>query len=169
LCFSCADREAEVEVEVVQGLDCRETVEVDGSLCCRGIYRVSGLGMGAGVIYATLGGTHHTQDDIAIAGAPPNMQIIAPCDPAECTEANAYCAIQKDGPVYLRLGKAGEPASPAKQAIRSASCATSSAVATCTSCPTASSCQRRCSLPPGLRQRDNRSRCILPYAKAARC
>ncbi|HEX5864706.1 MAG TPA: transketolase C-terminal domain-containing protein [Casimicrobiaceae bacterium] len=70
---------------------------------------VTVVGMGAGVIYSTLGGTHHTQEDIAIAGALPNMQIIAPCDPAECTEATAYCATQRNGPVYLRLGKAGEP------------------------------------------------------------
>jgi transketolase len=37
------------------------------------------------------------------------MQIIAPCDPAECTEATKHCAQQRKGPVYLRLGKAGEP------------------------------------------------------------
>jgi transketolase len=65
--------------------------------------------MGAGVIYSTLGGTHHTQEDIAIAGAIPNMQIVVPCDPAECTEATRWCARQKNGPVYLRIGKAGEP------------------------------------------------------------
>ena len=70
---------------------------------------VTVVGMGAGVIYSTLGGTHHTQEDIAVAGAIPNMQIIAPCDPAECAEATAYCAEQKLGPIYLRLGKAGEP------------------------------------------------------------
>ncbi len=70
---------------------------------------VTVVGMGAGVIYSTLGGTHHTQEDIAIAGALPNMQIIAPCDPAECTEATNYCATQKKGPIYLRIGKAGEP------------------------------------------------------------
>jgi transketolase len=70
---------------------------------------VTVVGMGAGVIYSTLGGTHHTQEDIAIAGALPNMQIIAPCDPAECTEATNYCAKQKKGPIYLRIGKAGEP------------------------------------------------------------
>jgi transketolase len=70
---------------------------------------VTVVGMGAGVIYSTLGGTHHTQEDIAIAGALPNMQIVAPCDPAECTEATKWCAQQKNGPVYLRLGKAGEP------------------------------------------------------------
>jgi len=70
---------------------------------------VTVVGMGAGVIYSTLGGTHHTQEDIAVAGAVPNMQIIAPCDPAECTEATRWCARQKNGPVYLRIGKAGEP------------------------------------------------------------
>ncbi|MGE5537997.1 MAG: transketolase family protein [Gemmatimonas sp.] len=70
---------------------------------------VTVVGMGAGVIYSTLGGTHHTMEDIAIAGAIPNMQIVAPCDPAECTEATRWCARQKNGPVYLRLGKAGEP------------------------------------------------------------
>ena len=70
---------------------------------------VTVVGMGAGVIYSTLGGTHHTQEDIAIAGALPNMQIIAPCDPAECSEATTHCATQKKGPIYLRIGKAGEP------------------------------------------------------------
>jgi len=70
---------------------------------------VTVVGMGAGVIYSTLGGTHHTQEDMAIAGAIPNMQIIAPCDPLECTDATRWCARQKNGPVYLRIGKAGEP------------------------------------------------------------
>jgi transketolase len=70
---------------------------------------VTVVGMGAGVIYSTLGGTHHTQEDIAIAGAIPNMQIISPCDPLETIDATRYCATQRNGPVYLRLGKAGEP------------------------------------------------------------
>lgn len=70
---------------------------------------VTVVGMGAGVIYSTLGGTHHTQEDIAIAGAIPNMQILAPCDPLECIEATKHCATQKTGPIYLRIGKAGEP------------------------------------------------------------
>ena len=37
------------------------------------------------------------------------MQIIAPCDPAECTEATLHCATPRKGPIYLRIGKAGEP------------------------------------------------------------
>jgi len=70
---------------------------------------VTVVGMGAGVVYSTLGGTHHSQEDIAVAGAIPNMQIVAPCDPLECMEATRWCARQKNGPVYLRIGKAGEP------------------------------------------------------------
>ncbi|MBR0723982.1 transketolase [Bradyrhizobium manausense] len=70
---------------------------------------VTVVGMGAGVIYSTLGGTHHTQEDIAVASALPNMQVLAPCDPLECVEATRWCARQKNGPVYLRIGKAGEP------------------------------------------------------------
>ena len=70
---------------------------------------VTVVGMGAGVIYSTLGGTHHTQEDIAIVSALPNMQVLAPCDPLECIEATRWCARQKNGPVYLRIGKAGEP------------------------------------------------------------
>ncbi len=70
---------------------------------------VTVVGMGAGVIYSTLGGTHHTQEDIAIAGAIPNMQILAPCDPLECIDATRHCATQRKGPIYLRIGKAGEP------------------------------------------------------------
>jgi transketolase len=70
---------------------------------------VTVVGMGAGVIYSGLGGTHQAQEDIAIAGAIPNMQILAPCDPLECAEATRYCATQTKGPVYLRIGKAGEP------------------------------------------------------------
>jgi transketolase len=70
---------------------------------------VTVVGMGAGVIYSTLGGTHHTQEDIAIAGAIPNMQILAPCDPLECIDATRHCATQTKGPIYLRIGKAGEP------------------------------------------------------------
>lgn len=70
---------------------------------------VTVVGMGSGIVYSTLGGTHHTMEDVAIASALPNMQVIAPCDPLETIEATRYCATQKKGPVYLKLGKAGEP------------------------------------------------------------
>lgn len=66
------------------------------------------VGIGAGVAYSTLGGTHHAMEDIAVMSALPNMSIIAPCDPLEVEAATWSCAAH-DGPVYLRLGKAGEP------------------------------------------------------------
>ena len=75
---------------------------------------VTVVGIGGGVIYSTLGGTHHSQEDIAIMGAIPNMPIIAPCDPAEAPRPTGHCATQKKGPIYLRLGKAGEPNLTAK-------------------------------------------------------
>lgn len=82
-----------------------EMVRVD---CCYQNLPVRLVGIGGGVTYSTLGGTHHTQEDIAVMSALPNMSIIAPCDPAECTAATRAC-IDLPGPVYLRLGKAGEP------------------------------------------------------------
>ncbi len=70
---------------------------------------VTVIGMGAGVIYSTLGGTHHTMEDVAVAAAIPNMTVLAPCDPAEMRLATTWCATESTGPVYMRLGKAGEP------------------------------------------------------------
>src|SRR5262245_47868198 len=77
---------------------------------------VTVIGMGAGVIYSTLGGTHHTMEDIAVASAVPNMTVLAPCDPDEMRQATPGCATSSTGPVYMRLGKAGEPALTAQAA-----------------------------------------------------
>ena len=66
------------------------------------------VGMGAGIIYSTLGGTHLTQEDVGILSPLPNLSILAPCDPLELAESVRYCATTP-GPVYLRIGKAGEP------------------------------------------------------------
>ena len=66
------------------------------------------VGMGAGTIYSTLGGTHLTQEDISIARSIPNMNIIAPCDPSELKHAINFCCTKSKSPVYLRIGKAGE-------------------------------------------------------------
>jgi transketolase len=67
------------------------------------------VGIGGGVSYSTLGATHHAQEDIGIATSLPNMSVLAPCDPDEVEAATRWCAQQTNGPVYLRLGKAGEP------------------------------------------------------------
>ena len=81
---------------------------VRNDLCYQNL-PVTIVGIGGGVTYSTLGGTHHAQEDIGIATAIPNMSVIAPCDPNETEVATAWCASQTRGPVYLRLGKAGEP------------------------------------------------------------
>jgi transketolase len=66
------------------------------------------VGVGAGVAYSVAGATHNAIEDIGVMSALPNMSIIAPCDPEELKPAIWTCA-KHDGPVYLRLGKAGEP------------------------------------------------------------
>lgn len=83
-----------------------EMIRVD--LCYQNL-PVTVVGMGAGVIYSTLGGTHHSMEDIAIATAIPNMTVLAPCDPMEMKLATEWCAKESTGPVYMRLGKVGEP------------------------------------------------------------
>lgn len=77
-------------------------------VCYQGL-PVTVVGIGGGVVYSTLGGTHYAQEDVAVASAVPGMQILAPCDPAECAEATRWCVTGNTGPLYLRLGKAGEP------------------------------------------------------------
>lgn len=69
---------------------------------------VTVVGMGAGMTYSYLGATHHTLEDVAVMSAIPNMSVVAPCDPPELTEA-VRAAVRHNGPMYLRLGKAGEP------------------------------------------------------------
>ena len=81
---------------------------VRDDLCYQNL-AVTVVGMGSGIVYSTLGGTHHTQEDVAIASALPNMQILSPCDPLETREMTRFCAHDNAGPLYLRLGKAGEP------------------------------------------------------------
>ena len=66
------------------------------------------IGVGGGLSYSALGATHHTMEDVAIAGVIPNMTVIAPCDPLETQEA-VTGTFDLSGPAYLRLGKAGEP------------------------------------------------------------
>ncbi len=82
-----------------------EIIRVD--LCYQNL-PVTIIGMGAGLVYSTLGGTHHTIEDIAVATSLPNMTVICPCDPEEVKLATEWCASRSKGPVYMRLGKRGE-------------------------------------------------------------
>lgn len=66
------------------------------------------VGVGGGLAYGTLGSTHHAIEDVAILRALPNMTIVIPCDPQESRKATR-AAFQHGGPLYIRLGKNGEP------------------------------------------------------------
>jgi transketolase len=65
-------------------------------------------GTGSGLSYAELGPSHHSCEDISILRSLPNISVICPCDPVEVRCA-LRAALQHEGPVYLRLGKKGEP------------------------------------------------------------
>jgi transketolase len=66
------------------------------------------VGVGGGLAYGYLGPTHHAIEDLALMRALPGMTVLTPADPAEvCRATRAAFAV--DGPVYLRLGKNGEP------------------------------------------------------------
>jgi transketolase len=82
-----------------------EMIRVD--LCYQNL-PVTVVGMGAGIIYSTLGATHHTQEDISVLNGLPNLSILAPCDPLELVDAVHYCGAKSTGPIYLRVGKVGE-------------------------------------------------------------
>jgi transketolase len=63
------------------------------------------IGDGAGVVYSTLGTSHQSTEDIAALRALPHMSILSPADDREMS-ACMKLALDADGPVYLRMGKA---------------------------------------------------------------
>jgi len=67
------------------------------------------VAVGGGFSYGAVGATHHATEDLAILRSLPEMTVIAPGDPSE-TAAATRAAAAGMGPVYLRLGRAGEPA-----------------------------------------------------------
>ncbi|MFA5026830.1 MAG: transketolase C-terminal domain-containing protein, partial [Candidatus Methylomirabilota bacterium] len=83
---------------------CFEQIRVD---VCYHHLPVVIVGVGAGLAYATNGGTHHTLEDIAILRALPEMTVVCPADSSEVRLAVRE-ALACRGPVYLRLGKKGE-------------------------------------------------------------
>ena len=81
--------------------------QIRTDLCIQNL-SVKIVGVGGGVSYGTLGPTHHSIVDIGILRSLPNMTIISPCDPIETEKATEYM-LNHEGPIYMRLGKNGEP------------------------------------------------------------
>jgi transketolase len=84
---------------------CFEQIRVD---VCYHKAPVIIVGTGSGLSYADLGPTHHSLEDMAILRTLPEMSVIAPCDSNELRQA-LRAALKLDSPVYIRIGKKGEP------------------------------------------------------------
>ena len=84
---------------------CFEQIRVD---VCYHNAPVVIVGTGSGLSYADLGPTHHSLEDLAILRTLPGIRVMAPCDSTELRLALKE-AINGDTPVYIRIGKKGEP------------------------------------------------------------
>lgn len=84
---------------------CLEQIRVDA---CYHRAPVVIVGTGSGLSYAELGPTHHSCEDMAILRVLPGMTVLAPCDEVE-VRLGLRAALANDGPVYMRIGKKGEP------------------------------------------------------------
>lgn len=65
------------------------------------------IAVGAGYAYGSLGATHQSTEDIGAMRTLPDMVVCTPGDPIEA-QAIAATSSSYDGPMYIRLGKAGE-------------------------------------------------------------
>lgn len=65
------------------------------------------VSVGAGYAYGSLGATHQATEDIGCLRAIPNMVVATPGDPLEA-RAITKLSTTYQGPMYIRLGKAGE-------------------------------------------------------------
>lgn len=84
---------------------CYEQVRDD--ICYQNV-GVKIIGIGGGIVYSTLGGTHTALEDISMMRALPNMTVISPADPLEATKTVDAMLAYK-GPVYVRLSRTGDP------------------------------------------------------------
>jgi len=91
-----------------------EQIRVD--LCIQNL-PVTLVGVGGGLVYDTLGPTHHAIEDLSIMRSLPNMHVLTPCDPEE-TKLCFKESFKHDGPTYIRLGRGGEDILLTKENIK---------------------------------------------------
>ena len=84
---------------------CLEQIRTD---VCYQESPVTIVGVGAGLSYSGLGPTHHACEDISFLRSIPNMVVVCPGDAHEVRCA-LRAAMRQDRPIYIRLGKKGEP------------------------------------------------------------
>lgn len=86
-------------------LRCLEQVRND---VCYHRAEVKIVTVGGGMAYGSLGPSHFATEDLAILRALPEIAVVAPGDPVEAAKLTPQVAA-REGPVYLRLGRRGEP------------------------------------------------------------
>ncbi len=74
------------------------------------------VSVGAGYAYGSLGATHQPTEEIGALRAIPNMIVATPGDPVEA-KAIAKFSAEYDGPMYIRLGKAGEKVAHTEESL----------------------------------------------------
>jgi transketolase len=84
---------------------CIEQIRID--LCYHHVPVVI-VGTGSGLSYASLGTTHHSCEEVGMLRLLPGLAILAPADEWE-VRAGLKAALRDPGPVYMRIGKKGEP------------------------------------------------------------
>jgi len=84
---------------------CLEQIRVD---VCYHHVPVVIVGTGSGLSYASLGATHHSCEEMGMLRLLPGLAVLAPADEMEVRGA-LKAALQYPHPVYIRIGKKGEP------------------------------------------------------------
>lgn len=69
------------------------------------------IGVGGGFAYGTAGPTHHSLEDYAMFRCQPGLTVLAPADRGQ-TRSAIEATESIPGPVYLRVGKGGNPDIP---------------------------------------------------------
>ena len=95
-------------------LRCMEQIRYDVAYHNLSVKIVS---VGAGYAYGSLGASHHATEELGMMRVIPNMVVCSPGDPVEAKAITTLSA-NYDGPMYLRLGKAGEAIVHTDQLIR---------------------------------------------------
>ena len=84
---------------------CMEQIRID---VCYHHQPVIIVGTGAGLSYASLGSTHHSCEEMGMLRLLPGLAVVAPADAVEVRGA-LKAALNHANPVYIRIGKKGEP------------------------------------------------------------
>jgi len=66
------------------------------------------VGTGGGLSYASLGGTHHSCEELGMLRLIPGMNVAAPGDARELEMILSH-SLESSSPTYIRIGKKGEP------------------------------------------------------------